>query len=64
MVKGVMIVVRLITSNIIEHKYSLICDTCGGNYPRHRKPRIEYSCAKCEPNRFNSKYLLRVEQNF
>jgi len=50
--------------NNIEHKYSLICDTCGGNYPRHRKPRQEYSCAKCEPKRFNSKYLLRVEQNF
>ena len=50
--------------NNIEHKYSLICDTCGGNYPRHRKPRIEYSCAKCEPKRFNSKYLLRVVKNF
>ena len=50
--------------NNIEHKYSLICDTCGGNYPRHRKPRQEYSCAKCEPKRFNSKYLLRVVQNF
>ena len=50
--------------NNIEHKYSLICDTCGGNYPRHRKPRQEYSCAKCEPKRFNSKYLIRVEQNF
>jgi predicted SprT family Zn-dependent metalloprotease len=50
--------------NNIEHKYSLICDTCGGNYPRHRRPRQEYSCAKCEPKRFNSKYLLRVVQNF
>ena len=50
--------------NNIEHKYSLVCDTCGGNYPRHRKPRRDYSCAKCEPKKFDEKYLLRVVQNF
>ena len=50
--------------NNIEHKYTLICDTCGGNYPRHRKPRIEYSCGKCAPKVFDEKYLLRVVKNF
>lgn len=49
--------------NKIESKYSLVCDTCGGNYPRHRKPRIEYSCANCSPT-YDKRYLLRVVQNF
>ena len=50
--------------NKIEHKYTLVCDTCGGKNPRHRKPRQKYSCAKCEPKKFNEKYLLKVVQNF
>jgi len=49
--------------NKIESKYSLVCDTCGGNYPRHRKPRTEYSCANCSPT-YDKRYLLRVVQNF
>jgi len=50
--------------NNIEHKYTLVCDTCGGENPRHRRPRQDYSCAKCEPKRFDERYLLRVVQNF
>jgi len=50
--------------NKIENKYSLICDTCGVNYSRHRKPKVEYSCGKCAPKVFDKKYLLRVVQNF
>ncbi len=50
--------------NKIEHKYTLVCDTCGGENPRHRRPRQDYSCAKCEPNKFDERYLLRVVQNF
>jgi hypothetical protein len=48
----------------IEHKYTLVCDTCGGENPRYRRPRQDYSCAKCEPNKFDERYLLRVVQNF
>tara|TARA_B100000900_G_scaffold399712_1_gene402559 strand:+ start:236 stop:766 length:531 start_codon:yes stop_codon:yes gene_type:complete len=50
--------------NNIEHKYTLVCDTCGGENPRHRRPRQDYSCAKCEPKKFDERYLLRVVQNF
>ena len=48
----------------IEHKYTLVCDTCGAENPRHRRPRQDYSCSRCEPNKFDERYLLRVVQNF
>ena len=50
--------------NNIEHKYTLVCDTCGAENPRHRRPRQDYSCSRCEPNKFDDRYLLRVVQNF
>ena len=49
--------------NNIENKYSIVCDTCGGNYSRHRRPRTKYSCATCSPT-YDKRYLLRVVQNF
>ena len=49
--------------NKIENKYSLVCDTCGGNYSRHRRPRTKCSCATCSPT-YDKRYLLRVVQNF
>ena len=55
------------TVNRPKGKYSLICDNCGYESPKHRKVTRQYACAKCcnEHNggKFSKDYLLRFVVN-
>ena len=55
------------TVNVPKGKYSLICDNCGDESPKHRKVTRTYACAKCcnqhNGGRFSDKFLLRFVVN-
>ena len=50
-----------------QSKYTLICDSCGRETPKHRKVTRSYACGKCcnEHNggKFTEKYKLRLVTN-
>jgi predicted SprT family Zn-dependent metalloprotease len=52
----------------VETKYTLVCNTCEKESPRHKKPKREVACGACcnEYNRgkYSDKYKLRVVQNY
>lgn len=44
------------------YKYKLVCDHCGRETYRLRKPRCNYSCGYCTTSkRFNPNLILRLE---
>jgi predicted SprT family Zn-dependent metalloprotease len=53
--------------NKVKGKYSLVCDHCGYETPKHRKGSRLYACPKCcnEHNggKFTEKYKLRLVVN-
>lgn len=55
------------TVNMPKGKYSLICDSCGYESPKHRKVTVKYACGHCcrEHNggKFSSKFILRFVEN-
>jgi predicted SprT family Zn-dependent metalloprotease len=50
--------------SVKESKYTLLCNTCGREIKKHRKPKFKMSCGKCSPKVYNEKYMLKVIQNF
>lgn len=52
----------------IKSKYTAICDNCGKETPKHKRPRVGQACGKCcrEHNggRYTDKYILRIAQNY
>lgn len=44
-------------------KYSLTCPCCGYVIPKHRKPKRESSCGKCNPFKFDKNYLMVLTEN-
>ena len=55
------------TVNMPKAKYTLTCDSCGYESPKHRKVSKTYACAKCcnEHNggKFSSKFILKFVEN-
>jgi predicted SprT family Zn-dependent metalloprotease len=45
------------------HPWNLVCDTCGSKYPRLKRTSRTFSCTKCNPRRFDERYILRLERN-
>lgn len=50
--------------NPIQGKYTLKCESCGGETPRHKKPKYKMSCGICAPKVYNSDFQLSVIQNY
>lgn len=44
-------------------KYTMKCNSCGKEYPKHRKPRRRISCGVCSKV-FDSRYLLELIKNY
>jgi len=55
------------TVNLPKSKYTLICDTCGRQTPKHRKTNLMYACGTCCKNhnggKYSEKYKLRLVVN-
>jgi len=55
------------TVNKPQSKYTLICDTCGRETPKHRKTNLLYACGTCCKNhnggKYSEKYKLRLVVN-
>lgn len=49
--------------NAPKSKYTVVCDTCKKEQPKHRKSNKRQSCGDCS-KRFDFKYLLRTIQNY
>ena len=51
-----------------KSKYTMVCDTCNGETPRHKRTRSVQACGKCcnEHNngKFSNKYIVRLVQNY
>jgi predicted SprT family Zn-dependent metalloprotease len=45
-------------------KYTLVCDKCGTEIERHRKPKRASSCAPCGNGRYDANLKLRLVQNW
>jgi predicted SprT family Zn-dependent metalloprotease len=49
-------------------KYTLICDSCGTQSPRHKATKRKGACVKCcnafNGGRFSEKFLIRQVQNY
>lgn len=56
------------TVNMPKGKYSLICDHCGYESPKHRKVTRTYACARCcnkhNGGKFSVYYKLRMVTNY
>lgn len=55
------------TVNLPKAKYSLTCDNCGYESPKHRKVSRKYACAKCckahNGGKFSDKFILKFIEN-
>ena len=45
-------------------KYTLTCPVCGRESYKHRKPARSSSCGKCNPHVFDTKFELKLTQNY
>lgn len=49
--------------NAAESKYKAVCQGCGREYRRHRKPKMNSSCGRCSGGRYNEKFKLTYKTN-
>lgn len=51
-----------------QSKYTLVCDVCGKETPKHRETKRSYACGKCckEHNggKFSVDFVMRLVQNY
>ncbi len=46
-----------------NYKYKLVCNNCGIETPQRSKPKRERSCIKCNPRKFDRRYILELKEN-
>jgi len=58
---------RCYTSDDLQDKnskYTVVCDTCGKETPRHKKSKRKQSCGDCGNGKYNEELILRWVQNY
>jgi predicted SprT family Zn-dependent metalloprotease len=53
--------------NMPTSKYTLLCETCGNETPKHRIPKLSYACGKCckqhNGGKFSTDYIMILKEN-